>query len=182
MLIITLIHGKETLDTLYIKSWKVISQSDKFFQTCPIPHQRLNFQILPKPGFGRMYIYNYTFSSKRVNTQAPNDNTVKLRGCTGEVNSKCWGNWGNCICIKDYGLTWVMFQKGIISATGSVATEQPQPRRATFGGPLGTRRKNSHIDVWESHCKGGTRWSYVHYTLTFTIMFGRLWSSSNKNG
>ncbi len=73
-----------------------------------------------------------------------------------------------------------MFQKGIISATGSVATEQPQPRRATFGGPLGTRRKNSHIDVWESHCKGGTRWSYVHYALTFTIMFGRLWSSSNK--
>ncbi len=30
------------------KSWKSISQSDKFIETCPIPHQRLNFQILPK--------------------------------------------------------------------------------------------------------------------------------------
>ncbi len=52
-------------------------------------------------------------------------------------------------------LTWVMFQKLLISATGSVATEQPLPRRATFGGSLGIRRKNSNSEVWRSHCKGG---------------------------
>ncbi len=52
----------------FVKSWKIISQSDKFFKTCPIPHQRLNFQILPKPGFGQMH-YKYAFGGKKVNVQ-----------------------------------------------------------------------------------------------------------------
>lgn len=52
-------------------------------------------------------------------------------------------------------LTWVMFQNVIISATGSVATEQPLPRRATLGGSVGISRKNSCSDVWWSHCREG---------------------------
>ncbi len=40
-----------------VKSWKIISQSDKFFKPSPIPHQRLKFQILPKPGFGHTHIH-----------------------------------------------------------------------------------------------------------------------------
>ncbi len=33
---------------------KIISQSDN---SCPIPHQRLILQILPKPGFSQMHIF-----------------------------------------------------------------------------------------------------------------------------
>ncbi len=38
----------------FVKSWK---KNRNLLKTCPIPHKRLNVQILSKPGFGQMHIY-----------------------------------------------------------------------------------------------------------------------------
>ncbi len=48
----------------WILFYKFISQSDKFFKTCPIPHQKID---LSNSGFGQMRTYNYAFCRKRVN-------------------------------------------------------------------------------------------------------------------
>ncbi len=44
------VHGNKARNALY-EIMKIMSQSEKI---CPIPHQRLNFKFLPKPGFGHM--------------------------------------------------------------------------------------------------------------------------------
>ena len=50
--------------------------------------------------------------------------------------------------------TCVRFQKSLISATGSVAMEQPHPRTASFGGPVVIIRKKLSRDAVLSHCDG----------------------------
>ena len=49
-------------------------------------------------------------------------------------------------------LTCVILWMLDISATASVATEQPQPRRAIFGGPSSNSLKYSSSDVLRLHC------------------------------
>ncbi len=51
-----LIHGEKST-RYFVKSWKHVFQSYKFLKTWHRPHQRLKFQILPKPGFGQRHIY-----------------------------------------------------------------------------------------------------------------------------
>jgi len=48
----------------------------------------------------------------------------------------------------------VRFQKSLISATGSVAMEQPHPRTASFGGPVVIIRKKLSRDAVLSHYDG----------------------------
>ena len=50
--------------------------------------------------------------------------------------------------------TCVRFQKSLISATGSVAMEQPHPRTASFGGPVVIIRKKLSRDAVLSHYVG----------------------------
>ncbi len=87
-----LIHGNNTLDTCEIM--KTISQADTVFKTCPIPHQRLNFQkkfwIWPNV----YIIYTYASMVRGIRLPPPHAHSVHRIHTSIILH---WGSSADCV-------------------------------------------------------------------------------------